>query len=565
MSTSSETAAQARPPRVPGFETGRFLGFGGSGEVWAATASGSGAPVALKVLRPAADPQAARRESALMRRLDHPHVVRLIDVVDTGGGLVLVLERASGGSLAALVGARGPLDPGEVVTVLTPLAQALADLHARGLVHGDVSAGNVLFADDGRPLLADLGVSSLLGLPADAHGTPGFTDAAALPAPAGDVYALAAVGWFALTGQVPPPADLRPPLIAAAPGTPAPLADLVEAGLAAHPGQRPGAAAFAARAFGAVAASPVRLVPTDPAAVAAEVVTHRLRGQISRSRPAGSAHRGERGRRRSCWPPRWGSLAWRRLGSGGRGSRRLGSARPGSQEPGLQEPRSGEPGSGEPELQEPGSRQRRAVAVLAPLVAVALVAVALLVVAGALVVPRTSSGPASVSEPAPSGPVASEPIAPAQGERPSPAAPSEADPAPGGADPASAIAPISRLRAEAFATGRAGPLLEASAPGSPALAADLRLLADLTQQGLVLGGLAFEVDDVEVLDARAGEAHVRVVVTTGEHRRLRSADAVVLAEVPKSGPVTSELRLRVVDGAWRVAEVVSGPEAVPGS
>lgn len=498
---TTPSADTAKPPRVPGFDTGRLLGFGASGEVWAATDSGSGAPVALKVLRAGAEADSALRESTLLRRLDHPHVVRLIDVVECGGGPVLVLERAAGGSLAALVGARGPLDPGEVVTMLAPLAGALADLHERGLVHGDVSPGNVLFADDGRPLLADLGVATLLGLPADAYGTPGFSDpsTSAAPVPDGDVHALAAVGWFALTGQAPPPVDLRPPLVATAPGTPGALADVVEAGLDARPDRRPGATTFAARVFDAVPAEPVRLVPTDPMAVAAEVVTHRLRTQV-RSAPAPDA---------VLSPPWW--------------------------------------------------RRRVAVGALAGVLVAALAGVAL--------ADRWAGRPSPADSATTAGPTGTESSA-TESSAPGPSAPGPAGASSGpGArslgeptlDPASAVEPISRLRAEAFATGEAAPLLSASAQGSPALAADLQLLADLTAAGLVLDGLSFDVAAPEVLQAAADEARVRVVVTTGAHRRLRPADGVVVAQVPESEPVASELALRVVDGAWRVQEVLTGP------
>lgn len=465
MPTDSDAVHPARPPRVSGYVTGRLLGFGAAGEVWAATREATAEPVALKVLRDVGSGQALR-ESAVLRRLDHPHVLRLIDVLEAEHATVLVLQRAAGGSLAALVGTRGPLDPGEVVTVLTPLAGALADLHARGLVHGDVSPGNVLFADDGRPLLGDLGVAALLGLPGDVHVTPGYGDPAAVvgaPVPSSDVYALAATGWFALTGQPPPAVERRTPLRTLVPGTPDALASLVDAGLDVVPRRRPDAAAFAVASFDAVPAVPVRLVPTDPGAASAEVVTHRLRAAVS----AAPVVR-ERPRRRR----------WRK-----------------------------------------------------PLLLAGAVA---LVLAGgaAAVLASTASGDASSTPAVPSAPT--------------PAAP----------DPAAAVAPLSELRARAFASGDTEPLVIANAAGSPALAADLSLLADLTAQGLVLDGLSFDVSRAEVIDSADGQARVAVVVATGAHRQVRTSDGTVVADVPASEPVAAVLRLAVVDGAWRVAEVL---------
>ena len=89
----------------------------------------------------------------MLAGVQHPHVVRLRGVHGVDDALVLVLDLAPGGSLARLLATRGTLSPGEVVTLGVPLAQALAAVHAQGLVHGDVTPANVLFAADGRPLL----------------------------------------------------------------------------------------------------------------------------------------------------------------------------------------------------------------------------------------------------------------------------------------------------------------------------------------------------------------------------------------------------------------------------
>ncbi len=145
------------PPHVPGYAVDGPLG--GNGTVWAGREEGTGARVALRLL-PLADPSArerARREVALLTAVDHPHVLPLLGVVDIPGALVLVLELAEGGSLDDLIAERGTLGPGEVVTACAPIAQALAELHAHGIVHGRVAADSVLFSADGRPMLANLG------------------------------------------------------------------------------------------------------------------------------------------------------------------------------------------------------------------------------------------------------------------------------------------------------------------------------------------------------------------------------------------------------------------------
>ena len=102
----------ASPPVVPGYTLEALLGRGGSGEVWRAVPRRGGPPVAVKVLV-AGDPERQAREAALLGELDHPHLVRLIEVVHQprrGGAarVALVLELLAGGSLAALLGPPRP-------------------------------------------------------------------------------------------------------------------------------------------------------------------------------------------------------------------------------------------------------------------------------------------------------------------------------------------------------------------------------------------------------------------------------------------------------------------------
>jgi hypothetical protein len=167
----------------------------------------SGDRVALKRLAPA-DPEQlreARAEAALLTALDHPNLVRLHRFVVVPGAAVLVLDLAAGGSLAALLAARGRLTPGETITALAPIGAALAYAHRNGVIHGDVTPANILFDERGLPLLADLGVARLLSSSAPARTTPAYIDpavaAGAAPGPATDVFMLAASAVHALTGS----------------------------------------------------------------------------------------------------------------------------------------------------------------------------------------------------------------------------------------------------------------------------------------------------------------------------------------------------------------------------
>jgi serine/threonine protein kinase len=266
---------------LAGFVIDELIGFGGTGEVWRAHDAATGETVALKRLRTRGAGATARlrREADVLASVAGPHVLGVRRLVVEGDEAVLVMDYAPGGSLATVLGVRGQLPAREVVTVLAPLAAALAAAHARGLVHADLTPANVLFTADGRPLLADFGVAAAIGTRRDAvEGTVDYLDPVVLegaPAsPASDVFALGAIGFAALAGQ---PvwglgtADqiagraafgLRAALDELAPGAPAALVAAVESALAGDPDDRPDARAFGHAVLRACAAAPVGLVTT---------------------------------------------------------------------------------------------------------------------------------------------------------------------------------------------------------------------------------------------------------------------------------------------------------------
>jgi hypothetical protein len=264
---------------VPGYVLEELLGRGGSGQVWRARPRSGGSPVAVKVLV-RGDPGRQEREAALLGELDHPHLVRLHGVVrrEVRGGtaeVALVLDLLAGGSLAALLARRGRLRPGEVVTTVAPVAAALAHAHDRGIVHGDLSPGNVVFTAEGRPVLTDLGTARLVGDRARAEVTPAYVDPVVArggaPGPASDVFGVAAAAFHALTGVAPwnaadaggtlavASAGELPDLALLAPEAPEELVRVVRRGLSAEPHLRGSAAAFALDLRHACRPEPVRL------------------------------------------------------------------------------------------------------------------------------------------------------------------------------------------------------------------------------------------------------------------------------------------------------------------
>ncbi len=235
------------------------LGRGGAGEVWRARSTGPLAQVvAVKRLRAGlADAESLRREAEVLAELDHPHIVRVLEVVDDGPGLAVVMAHARGGSFADLLAERGRLAAGEVVALAAPVADALASAHRRGVVHADVKPANVLFTSEGQPLLSDFGAASWPRSPTDGSedapvvGTSGYLAperaAGGSPAVAGDVWALGVICFEALTGRAPPrgaTTDQLEALLVTDAGAGEELAEVVVGALASEPAERPDASAF---------------------------------------------------------------------------------------------------------------------------------------------------------------------------------------------------------------------------------------------------------------------------------------------------------------------------------
>ncbi len=293
-----------------------LVGRGTTGAVWRATRQGPVAQeVAVKRAQAAAGPEAAdrlRREAAILADLDHPHIVRVIDVLDAGSDVAIVMSLARGGSLHDLLAERGRLDPGATVAVLAPVADALGSAHRRGVLHGDVKPANILFTSDGEPVLGDFGVAQHLGPGLhglvgrdrdrshhEVEGTAGYVDpelvATGRPRPTGDVYGLGVVAYLCLAGRLPHAGpDVRAILAAAeagdhprldeVPGVPPALAAVVEGALARDPAHRPARAEDLARALrAAVAPDEVVLPGPAPAVVAsAPVPSHDAGGEEER-------------------------------------------------------------------------------------------------------------------------------------------------------------------------------------------------------------------------------------------------------------------------------------------
>ena len=135
------------------------------------------APVVLKVFLPGTESLSVDREVRALTTLTPGRLTALFDVGTLSDGRTcLVLEQLTGGALPGFLDGRRRIRPGEAVTILAPVAAALAELQAIGLMHPAVNLSTILFDSSGRPVLTGLG--KLRPLPDAAGGRPDAVDAA---------------------------------------------------------------------------------------------------------------------------------------------------------------------------------------------------------------------------------------------------------------------------------------------------------------------------------------------------------------------------------------------------
>ena len=278
-----------------------LVGRGAMGQVYRGTIREIGTPVAVKILKPelVSDPDVVARffqERSILLSIDHPNVVRILDLVVEGETVGIVMELVENQDLRRELLATPTLPPAEVARYGCEVFSGLAAVHEAGIVHRDVKPENLLIDTTGsesRLKLTDFGVarltyggsltklSSLIGTPE--YMAPEIADHETAT-PAADLYSAGIVLYEMLSGRTPfagghPMAVLRrhldeePPAV---PGAPAPMLTLIDSLLAKDPDSRPQSALQAAAALTAMKPSLVDLPALTPMpALAFRAVTPR--------------------------------------------------------------------------------------------------------------------------------------------------------------------------------------------------------------------------------------------------------------------------------------------------
>jgi serine/threonine-protein kinase len=191
---------------------------GAMGDVFEAFDHVEGSKVAVKILRAEylADQSMRRRfrrEGAVLKALDHPAIVRLLEIgIEDDGEVFLVTEYVEGETLAERL-SNGPLVIAEADALVDALCDGLGAVHDHGVLHGDLKPANIVWPAEGSPRLVDFGASKILGLDrltatGEVSGTPAYMAPEVLTGKADvdhriDVYGLGVVLYEALSARQP--------------------------------------------------------------------------------------------------------------------------------------------------------------------------------------------------------------------------------------------------------------------------------------------------------------------------------------------------------------------------
>ncbi|HTI97939.1 MAG TPA: protein kinase, partial [Dongiaceae bacterium] len=229
------TPREVPPPPTPGeialyfpqLEIIRCIGRGGMGAVYEARQKSLNRLVALKILAPEREKDAAfgqrfATEAEILARLNHPNIITIHDFGTANGMFYLVMEFVDGVNLRQLLRSR-KLTPEEALAVVPPLCDALQFAHERGIVHRDIKPENILLDKTGRVKIADFGIAKMLGpvseelggeksppenVTQNVVGTRGYSAPEQQQAPRlvdsrADIYSLGVVFYEMLTGELP--------------------------------------------------------------------------------------------------------------------------------------------------------------------------------------------------------------------------------------------------------------------------------------------------------------------------------------------------------------------------
>ena len=163
------------------------------------------------------------REARNLGKLQHPHIIKVVECFETNNTVYYSMEYLSNGSLDDFIRTKGHLAENEAISLARQIANALAYMHAQGMLHLDLKPGNIMMRSSSEIALIDFGLAKLFDAEGNletlstigvGRGTPGYApleqanyqEGMGFPATM-DIYALGATMYKMLTGQRPPEAS----------------------------------------------------------------------------------------------------------------------------------------------------------------------------------------------------------------------------------------------------------------------------------------------------------------------------------------------------------------------
>lgn len=161
------------------------------------------------------------KEAQNISKLNHPNIIKVLDVFEENGTAYYVMEYINGGSLGELIRHRGKLSESDSLYFTKKIASALQYIHSMNMNHLDVKPANVLLRQDGNVVLIDFGLSKNYDTTGEqTTSTPVGISVGYAPieqsrvggvgmfSPATDIYSLGATMFKMLTGETPPEASV---------------------------------------------------------------------------------------------------------------------------------------------------------------------------------------------------------------------------------------------------------------------------------------------------------------------------------------------------------------------
>ncbi len=218
---STQREAVQKVTRIGHYELIRKLGEGGMGAVYQAKDTRTNDIVALKVL-----PRSKARDETFLQRfesearasfeVDHPNIIRGLDVDQADGYHFIVMEFVDGDDIYNVLEAKGRFPEPEALHILIQITSALDHIHEERLVHRDIKPENILITENGQAKLADMGLAvdkhtqskhriTKTGI---AMGTPFYLSPEQIQGKSeidirSDIYSLGATGYEMVTGRPP--------------------------------------------------------------------------------------------------------------------------------------------------------------------------------------------------------------------------------------------------------------------------------------------------------------------------------------------------------------------------